>query len=497
MRLALAAALASIVLRLPTTTRLPLTWDGVQYLLGVLHYDLALHQPHPPGYFLYVFGAKALHAAGMSPHAALLAVTMLSGALMAMVLVWWAGRMEGRHAAIAAASLCVFSPLLWAAATDPNTNSVAGMASAGVGWLCWRTWREGGWWGAASGAALALAAGLHPAAALFLLPLWLWCVLQSGPKWALAGLAALLLVGLAWALPFASVVGGWAQFGRASRPMWSALLAQAPVTGHLGQLGVHLGTLLTGAIGALLLGWLFVPSAAGCELMRARLFLALWLTPALAFFLLVHMSDPQYLMSLAPPLLLFGAIGLGRGLGEMSSRWRRAALLALLAAVNANFIWFSVVKPERATQRELQTIVAACQPYATPHTVALTGDTSPTEPLPGGRWLPFRVAMYLMPEVTVCIFPLERPGPLDAVPNAGQNLRSIVLRPPSSFAGITHLLLLGAELRDYLPAGVQAKPLVQTAQASIYVVSLDPDAPLVLGAGGRLTLTPEGGDPSR
>ena len=39
---ALVAAVAAVVLRLPTVSRLPLTWDGVQYLLGVLHYDLAL-----------------------------------------------------------------------------------------------------------------------------------------------------------------------------------------------------------------------------------------------------------------------------------------------------------------------------------------------------------------------------------------------------------------------------------------------------------------------
>lgn len=77
--LALGVGVAALLVRFPFRTSIPPTWDSVQYVLGVLHYDLELHQPHPPGYLLYVYAAKALHALGLSPYAALLALSLVAG----------------------------------------------------------------------------------------------------------------------------------------------------------------------------------------------------------------------------------------------------------------------------------------------------------------------------------------------------------------------------------------------------------------------------------
>ncbi len=63
---AVVAGIAAIALRWPFRTRLPLSWDSVQYVLGILRYDITLHQPHPPGYFLYVHSAKLLHLLGLA-----------------------------------------------------------------------------------------------------------------------------------------------------------------------------------------------------------------------------------------------------------------------------------------------------------------------------------------------------------------------------------------------------------------------------------------------
>ena len=30
-------------------------WDSVQFAMGIEHYDIRLHHPHPPGYPLYIF----------------------------------------------------------------------------------------------------------------------------------------------------------------------------------------------------------------------------------------------------------------------------------------------------------------------------------------------------------------------------------------------------------------------------------------------------------
>src|SRR5215208_6273390 len=46
----LAGCLAAAVLsRLPTRTDFLFSWDAVNFALAMDHWDLSLHQPHPPG----------------------------------------------------------------------------------------------------------------------------------------------------------------------------------------------------------------------------------------------------------------------------------------------------------------------------------------------------------------------------------------------------------------------------------------------------------------
>ena len=37
-----------------------INWDAGQFALGTVHYSLADHSPHPPGYFLFVMAGKSL-----------------------------------------------------------------------------------------------------------------------------------------------------------------------------------------------------------------------------------------------------------------------------------------------------------------------------------------------------------------------------------------------------------------------------------------------------
>src|SRR4030043_321809 len=50
-----------IVTRIPFTSKLLYHWDSVQFALALEKYDIAVHQPHPPGYFLYVMLGRLLN----------------------------------------------------------------------------------------------------------------------------------------------------------------------------------------------------------------------------------------------------------------------------------------------------------------------------------------------------------------------------------------------------------------------------------------------------
>ena len=60
---ALAAALSvlTVLSRLPYRARMLYNWDAVQFALALSEYDVVKHQPHPPGYILYVALGRLVH----------------------------------------------------------------------------------------------------------------------------------------------------------------------------------------------------------------------------------------------------------------------------------------------------------------------------------------------------------------------------------------------------------------------------------------------------
>ena len=53
--------------------------DSINFALGVRQYDISQHQPHPPGYPLFIGAAKLLHAVGLSELHALSVLGVLAG----------------------------------------------------------------------------------------------------------------------------------------------------------------------------------------------------------------------------------------------------------------------------------------------------------------------------------------------------------------------------------------------------------------------------------
>ena len=99
--------------------------DSVNFALALRRFDPAVHQPHPPGYFLYVRLGVLSHAIFHDPNTALVAISILASCgTMAMIYLltstWF-----GRTAAAFAGLIFVFSPLAWFHGTVALTYMVA------------------------------------------------------------------------------------------------------------------------------------------------------------------------------------------------------------------------------------------------------------------------------------------------------------------------------------------------------------------------------------
>jgi len=357
------AAAAALLTRVPFVARHLWDHDSVQLALAVERFDLAAHQPHPPGYPLYVALLKVLDVLGVEPLGGMLALSVLAAmggaAAMAALAHRLAGGGElGERAGLLAAALYVFNPLLWFYGELPLVYAVEGGLTVGVAW-------------AVAGMAdsrsrfllactlLAVAGGLRPSTLVLLSPLLLRGVVTTRRRGRLtpglftAGAVTGAAVVLAWLVPLVAAAGGLAAYRRISGAHFGALLPQTSVLygagldalGHNAFLVVKwaLQGLVPGVL-ALLVLWMLAPGAilrGGRRLASRAGFLIAWALPPMAFFALFHITKAGYTLVHLPALLAAVAVvaapaldvsaGPRRGPGR--NPWARTLAAVTLVAV--------------------------------------------------------------------------------------------------------------------------------------------------------------------
>jgi hypothetical protein len=198
--------------------------DSINFALGLRDYDVAEHQPHPPGYPVYIAVARVLLGAVRLAHAdaqpaaaealALALFSALAGALAVVCLGIVFAAFDRASVAPArrlwwwATALTAASPLFWVAGVRPMSD-LPGLA---VATLSLALLLGGDGRGAVvTGALMAgLAAGVRVQTALLTVPmlaLVLW-IRRDQARHARPAVAALVAGGLAWAVPLVWLSGG-------------------------------------------------------------------------------------------------------------------------------------------------------------------------------------------------------------------------------------------------------------------------------------------------
>ena len=220
-------ALAFLLLHLPYLPSSLEDLDSVNFALGIRDYDVARHQPHPPGYPVFIAIAKAVHLVVPSEARALALVGVVAGALGVLAMGLLFRRIEGApgHGVwwIAAMVVAMTAPIYWFTAARPLSD-MAGLAAALAVQALTLAARSDRTFGAAAFSA-GLAIGLRSQVAWLTVPLLIakglgtrsWEQPAPSPR-SLAPTRAVLafVAGLAaWFVPLVIVSGGPAAYWRA------------------------------------------------------------------------------------------------------------------------------------------------------------------------------------------------------------------------------------------------------------------------------------------
>lgn len=295
--------------------------DSVNYALALDHFNPQAHQPHPPGYYLYVCLGRLIYGFTHDANGALVGLSIAAecGAVVAIYLLaedWF-----GRKAALFAGALFVVSPLAWFHGTVALVYAIEVFFSAWVGYICWRIYRGETALVLQSGILLGVAVGFRPSSILLLGPLWLISVWKSGPRRTGAGVAALGLASLAWFVPMLFESGGAAAYFGSIASLWQQVPGRQSVLqngiiftlARLCVVTVMYGSCFGAGLIALLVG--ACPAASDKP---KRLFTMVWVFPGLLFFSLVFFAyvNSGYLLALSPPVFAW--------LGVRAAAWHSA-----------------------------------------------------------------------------------------------------------------------------------------------------------------------------
>src|SRR5947208_1212180 len=186
--------------------------DSVNFALGIERFDPQVHQPHPPGYFLYVELGRLLtwifHDANLALVILSIAASCGTIAVIYKMAGEWFGLSESRFSSL----LFLCSPLAWFHGIVALTYSVEAFFSALLGYVCWRVNCGSGSLIIPAGILLGVSAGVRPSSLLFLGPLYLYSLRRAEWKNRFAGLLALFLAVAAWGLPMISASGGFGAY---------------------------------------------------------------------------------------------------------------------------------------------------------------------------------------------------------------------------------------------------------------------------------------------
>ncbi len=389
--------------------------DSVNFALGMRRFDPSAHQPHPPGYYLYVLLGRLVNEIFHDANTALVAVSIAAGCGAVVMIYLLADNWFGRSAAVFAGLTFIFSPLAWFHGTVALTYAVEAFFSALAGYLCWRAYCGSQGFVVPAAVTIGVAAGFRPSILLFLGPLLLFSlVFASGGvsrARALSAGGALVLTLAAWFFPMISASGGFSAYSSSLLSLWR--IAPAKQTVFNSSPAVSFARLISIA-GIYLLCFgcaaLLTFRRSGAEPaigLRKKAFLWAWVAPGLLFFTLIFLRfvNSGYLLVISPPGFAW--------LGFRASKWYAASLsgkklktavVCGCAAVNSLVFLFAPVycswNAVRHFEAELRDVVRSVPRIASPADTMIVGFDS--------HFLGYRHAGYYLPDWFTAQYPEVR-----------------------------------------------------------------------------------------
>lgn len=365
--LILALILVALAIRLPYRSQYLYHWDSVNFALSLENYDVRLHQPQPPGYFLYSAVGGLFNDVIHDANASLVWISLISGVGGVVALYWLGTLMFNRMVGVTAALLVIANPLQWFYSEVALSYSLEFVLVIAIAGLCYLqlTGRERIW--PVTVVVLGIAGGVRQNDLAFLIPLWLVSSYPLSWRQRMGSVLLLAVVCLVWALPMIALSGGLTGYmealggGSGVVAEESSLFNLKELALNAGRMAIFLGYGLLLAVFPLLWGaWKVLRSGRKYFADRRAWVMALWIAPAVVFYIFIHLRQHGHIFTFFPAVLLLVAVSvteLAKAWGQTEQRqtliWR--VLTGVLVLMYAGFFLIAPASLLGSNQLPLQT----------------------------------------------------------------------------------------------------------------------------------------------
>ena len=289
-------------------------WDSVLYARALeqgFHVDEVLPgmRPHPPGYIFYVAAAGLARLLGLDSDHALVAVSVIASGVAAALVYLLCRRFAGPALSLALAIAFAAAPLVWVHGEVAMPYILLAPISTALALLFRDARRAGIRRAVIVSFAFGALGGFRQDLLLFLFPLWLWMLWPAAAGARLRAAIAFVTGCVLWLVPSALLSDGLVAYvTRSVRQLTgvSGVSANAERSIPLNLVLVGDSLFWGGLIVAVVLLVLGL-SRALASIRGQRLsddgeagFFALWLLPALFFYLFVHIGEWGFVLSIVP-----------------------------------------------------------------------------------------------------------------------------------------------------------------------------------------------------
>ncbi|MBI5871283.1 MAG: DUF2723 domain-containing protein [Actinobacteria bacterium] len=346
---------AALATRTPFISKTLYNWDSINFALALERFSVAEHQPHAPGYILYIGLGRVLQALLGDPNSALVAISIFGSAAAVAVIYLVGNKIFNRATGLVAAILLMFSPLAWFYSEIALPYGFKMLLVMLVTWLIYELVFNKRF-PLLSAVAMGIAAGFRQDVLIFLGPFWLYGTLRIDRRTMLLAWGALGVSVMAWLAPLVYMEGGISAYRQISNDQYTsgvrpssvfALGLTALITNVKRVIQAVFWMFGPACIGLLYPAGLFLHPKAPKDERLVVVFLLLLMVIPCAFFFLFLFDPLGYLLVYVTPLVLLVARGFTVAAESISRRYARGragadsgrgllvTALVLIAAINS------------------------------------------------------------------------------------------------------------------------------------------------------------------